>query len=158
MEPRNVPGERHDTGTLDLAATLLVMQAAFGLVSAVGLVVLSFFVGASPLTGLALLVAVGVPLLAIIAARAITRQRRWARNVVIVYELVVLLGAVFRLIIDGSVALSLVVTMTSMLVPASVMVLVLSPSARRAVAGARRRKAQDTPIELPETVPLRPAA
>jgi hypothetical protein len=70
----------------------------------------------------------------------------------------VLLGAVFRLIIDGTVALSLVVTMTSLLIPASVVVLVLSPSARRAIAGPRRRKSRPAPLELPESVPLRPAA
>ncbi len=158
MEPRVVLDERAETGTLDLAAVLLVMQAAFGLVSAVGLMVIAFAIGASPFTGMALVVAVGVPMLAIVTARGITRRRRWARNVAVVYELIVLLGAIFRLIIDGSVALSLVVTLTSMVIPASVVLLVLSPSARRAVAAARRRKKLPAPVEIGEAVPLWPAA
>ena len=158
MEARIVPTESPDTGTLDLAAVLLVMQAGFGLVSAVGLVVLTFFVGASPLVGPALLVAIGGPLMAILCARGLSRLRRWARNGALVYEALILLGAAFRFVIDRGVALSLVVTLTSVVIPLAVSVLVLSPSARRANAAARRRKRASAATELALPLPLRPAA
>jgi hypothetical protein len=138
MEPRPAAGSAADFGVLDLAATLLIVQAGLGLVAAVGVGFLTVATGGAPLYLLAAAVALGGPLLAIVVARGLTRGRRWARNGALTYEALVLIGAVARLFFLRELAFGLVVTLTGIVLPLTVGGLVLSSAARRVIAGRCR--------------------
>jgi O-antigen/teichoic acid export membrane protein len=142
-----------DNGALDVAAVLLVLQAGLGLVSAAGVLFLTIASGGAPLYAAALLVALVGPGLALLLARGMTRCRRWARNGVIAYEALILIGAGVRFFFDRDVALGLVVTLTSVVLPLAVCGLVLSPGARRAIAVRRRRRIKPDVIPVAQELP-----
>lgn len=134
-----------DLGLLDVAAVLLVLQAGLGLVSAAGVVFLAVLSGGAPLYLLASLVSLVVPVLAIVLARGLTRGRRWARNGSVAYEVLVLLNAAVRFVFLHEVAFGLLGSITGLVLPLVVCVLVLSPNARRAVVHTRRARNPATP-------------
>ena len=144
--------------TLDVAAVLLVLQAGFGLVAAVGLGLLTVIAGGAPLYLVALAVGLAGPLLALTLAAKLVRRRRWARRVTVVYEAFILLNAGVRFFFDREVALGLMVTLTSVVLPVLIWTLVVTPSARRATGTGRRRKRNagalilplDEPVALPQ--------
>jgi hypothetical protein len=157
--------DERDFGTLDLAATLLVFQAALGLVSAAGVIFLGVLSGGHPLYVLASIAALMGPGLAILFARGLTRARRWARNWTIAYEALILAGVAVRVFFVRELAFGLVISITSIVLPLVVTALVLSPTARAAVRATSRpkikkskklRRAKATPLAPIE--PLRPAA
>jgi O-antigen/teichoic acid export membrane protein len=152
--PAAIPHESaRDNGALDVAAVLLVLQAGLGLVSAAGVLFLTIASGGAPLYVAALLVALVGPGLALLLARGLTRCRRWARNGAIAYEALILIGAAVRFFFDREVALGLVVTLTSVVLPLAICGLVLSPGARRAVAVRRRRRGKSAVVAVPQTLP-----
>ncbi|MGH2531494.1 MAG: hypothetical protein ACRDJW_04215 [Thermomicrobiales bacterium] len=141
---------------LDLAAVLLVVQAGLGLVAAAGVIFLTVLAAGAPLFVLASLAALAGPLLALMLARGLTRCRRWARNGAIVYEALILISAGVRLYFDREVALGLMVTLSSIVLPLAVCTLILNRAARRAITANRRPL--PTPNLLPTHADLRPAA
>jgi len=135
------PAASPDMGILDLAAALLGLQAALGLVSAVGVAFLLALTGGSPLYVVTLGIALFGPVLALRLAIGLTRPRRWARRGAVAFEALVLLNAAARAFFDRELALGLVVTLSSVVVPLVVCGLALHPVARRATApGPARRK------------------
>lgn len=123
--------------TLDVAFVLLVLQAAFGFVAALGMFVLAAATHSLALAGGGLLVAVGVPGALLLCAFGVARLHRWAWFCVLGFEAIELLGALFRLLLRAYSATSLVGLLTNLVVPALVAGLLLTPSARRALAGLR---------------------
>jgi len=144
------------TGTLDTAAALLVVQAGFGLVSTAGLVVLLVMAGGAPIYLAATAVALLGPILAVTLAVGLTRARRWARRGAVAYEAIVLLHHAVRLFFDREVALGLVVTLSSVVLPLAIGALVLGREARRATAP--RRRDASAPAALDPTAGLQVAA
>lgn len=142
LEP-HAPSPSFTTSSIDLTAILLILQAGIGLVSWIGTIVLSVFMG-NPILFAAPIaigtIGVGLPL---ILARGILRLRRKARTAVIVYETVIVLAFIARLFIGREYAIGLVPLLTSTVVPLTVLTIVLNRSCRQAFAKQKRvRKAK----------------
>lgn len=123
--------------TVDLAFVLLVLQAAFGFVAALGMFVVAALSRSLALVGGGLLVAVAVPSAVLLLGFGVARLHRWAWFGVLGFEAIDLLGGLFRLAVHAYSATTLVGLLTNLVVPALVAGLLLTPSARRALAGLR---------------------
>lgn len=132
-----------DRGTTDIAFVLLVLQGGIGLVSALGLLVFLHFLGGGVI---ALLPAFGVPLVLFGLAAGVSGYHRWARVAAIVFEGLVLLGAVWRLFIGGELAINIVMLLSTVAIPFAVSALLLTRGAREA---SGRRFSDTRPSETP---------
>ena len=128
-------GGRNAAETLDIAFVLLVLQAAFGFVAALGTFVLAATTHSLGLFGGALLFAVAVPSALLLCAFGVARLHRSAWFCVLGFEAIELLGALFRLLLRAYSVTSLVGLLANLVLPALVVVLLATPSARRAIAG-----------------------
>lgn len=147
------------TASIDVVAMLLLLQAGISLVSLIGTIVFGFFFG-NPLI-LAGPIAVGAlgVLMPLLLTRGILRVRRKARTIVIVYQAVIMLAYVARLVIGQEYALGLIPLLTGIAVPMTILGIVLNRSCRRAFAKhpKKRRKAKLTAIDA-TSMTLEPAA
>jgi len=123
-------------GSVELVVVLLLLQVGFGLLSAIGMLVLALFTGGLLAYWWALPLAAGLPVLLLWCVRGLRRGRRRARTWVLWYEGLVLLNAAVRLVFDREVALGLVVSVTTIGVPLVVCGLMLSPAVRPIYARA----------------------
>lgn len=129
-----------NTSSIDVTAMLLLIQAGIGLISWIGTIVLGIFMGAPVLFAVPVAVgSIGV-VLPLLFARGILRLRRKARTGVIVYQTVILLALIVRLIIGGEYAVGLLPLLTSGVLPLTILGIMLSRSCRRAFAKQRRPK------------------
>jgi hypothetical protein len=119
---------------LDVIVVLLVMQSALGWLSVLATFLFAAAAGALPFFGGAILVGLVGPVLTLALALGLTRLKRWARNGVLAYEALVLLGAAARLLISRGFALQLAPLATGVLLPAVIAGALLSGRMRRAFA------------------------
>lgn len=141
--PKPAPDHAEEIpGAVELVVVLLLLQAGFGLLSAIGMLVLALFTGGLLAYWWALPLAVGSPVLLLWCARGLRRRRRRARTWVLWYEGLVVLNAAVRLVFDREVALGLVVSVATIGVPLVVCGVLLSPAVRPVYArspNGRRR-------------------
>lgn len=135
---RPARNEASATGRLDVAAVLLVMQGAVGLLSVLGTLVIGLTGGSLPNLSRAILLGLLGPMAALTLAGGIGRLRRWARNGTVAFEVVVLLGGLLRLAVGRGMAVQLVPLLVVAVLPAAILELVLSRPSRRAFARTRR--------------------
>ena len=129
---------------LDVIVVLLVMQSALGWLSVLATFLFAAATGALPFFGGAILVGLVGPVVTLTLAAGLTRQKRWARNGVVAYEALVLLGAAARLLISRGFALQLAPLATGVLLPAVIAGALLSRPARRAFAKTARPRSLTT--------------
>jgi hypothetical protein len=138
-------GRSGSTDTIDVAFVLLVLQAAFGFVAALGMFVLAAATHSLGLFGGALLFAVAVPSALLLCAFGVARLHRWAWYCVLGFEAIELLGALFRLLLRAYSTTSLVGLLANLVVPALIAGLLLTPSARRAIGRRTTGAGTDEP-------------
>jgi hypothetical protein len=124
-----------DTGTVEIAFVLLVLQSAFGFVSALGMLALAAATGALPAMGGGVLFAFAVPAVILVLAFGVARLHRSAWIGALVFEGFDLLGALFRLAIHAYSVTSLVGLTVNLLIPAVVVGLLVTRRTRAAIAG-----------------------
>jgi hypothetical protein len=138
METRQPPIDRLDPGMFDVVFVLLLLQTAFALVSLLGTIAIGAGLGALPaLTGAILLGLAGAGATLLLAI-GLARLRRWARNTAVVYESLLLLGLLLRLLVGRRFSFGLVPLTTEFALPLAVIALLLNRTARRTLAAARR--------------------
>lgn len=87
-----------DRSAVDVIFILLALQSGFGFVSSVGTIAFAVLGGIPVLLFWGLAVGVGVPATLAVAAFGIQRGRRWAWKLVLVFEALLILGTVLRLL------------------------------------------------------------
>jgi hypothetical protein len=126
-----------DSGPFDVAFVLLLLQTAFGLVAILGTIVFAIALGGLPVLAGAILLGLAGPALTLTLAIGVARFRRWARRATIIYQALLLLGILIRLVIGREFAFGLAPLVSGVVLPAAILALLLSPSARHALAATR---------------------
>jgi hypothetical protein len=128
-----------DAGRAGIASVLLTLQAGFGLVSALGLLVFARISGSlASVTGQALF-ALLIPLLTFVAAGGVIAYRSWARRGALALETVTLIFALLRLLISHGETLALAPLLTTFTLPVTVLALLLGLGGRRLFAAQRQQ-------------------
>lgn len=155
MEPRSLVPASPDPGPFDVAFVLLLLQTACGLLAITGTIVFGAALGALPVLGGTILLGLAGPLVTLLLAIGVARFRRWARTAAVVYEALLVLGLLLRLLIGRQYALGLVPLLTGAGLPIAILSLLLSRPARRGINAARQPA---PPVQLGRRPPLDLAA
>ncbi len=134
------------TGPFDLVFVLLMLQAAMGLVALMGTMVFAIAIGAPLMLAGGLVLGLLGPVLAIWLAIGISRLRRWARNGTVLFEALIVIGFVVRVLIGRELAFGLMPFASGVVIPLSVIGILVSRSGRRAIS-ARRKPAEISALE-----------
>jgi hypothetical protein len=122
----------NDKGPVDIAAILLVLQAALGLVA--GLDVLWIAAGQMPQ---ATMLTVGVSVAGLVAAIGVATLHSWARWLVVALQGLLVLNEISTTLPRPAIGISLVAVLTNLVLPAAIIALLWSRSSRAAFARAR---------------------
>ena len=135
--PQPGSGPPPNTGTCDIACVLLVLQAGIALVTLLGMVAVAVALGSLAAVGGLVLLALAKVVLQLVLAAGLARLWGWARRMGIAFEIAALAGGMLNLAvgvvpqIDGG--MGFLALLTNLALPVTVLILLLSPSARRAV-------------------------
>lgn len=140
----------------DVAIVLLVLQSAIGMLSVLGSIVIGAATGALPVLAGAIALGLFGPAAALVLAAGIGHRKRWARNGVVLFEGIVLLGELVRLLIGRGVAVQLVPLLTACVLPVVVLRLTMSKPSRRAFSRAAR--SDRSPVQAPNWTEVERAA
>lgn len=154
MQDTVEPATGRGGDTADIAFVLLVLQSAFGFVSALGLIAFARFGAAGAGAGPAILISVGVPLAVLGLAAGVAGRHRWARIGTLIFEGLVLAGSLLRLVAGRGSTLNLVTLLVTLVIPLTVGGLLLTHGVRG--ASGRRPLTDDEAGTAPRT--LHPAA
>ena len=133
LEP-HASNDSVDLGGAAIASVLLVMQAGFGLLSVLGLLVFARITGSMATAGGQALFALLLPLAALAAAGGVAAGRPWARRSALALEIVLLAFALLRLLVSRGGTLALTPLLTTFILPGAVVALLLRESNRRTIA------------------------
>jgi hypothetical protein len=143
MESVNHPQERADASGIDIAFVLLLMQGAFALVSALGVLAFVVLSGAVAVLGGSLILTAGTAVLALVLASGVARLKRWARTGVLLFEWLTMAGGGINFIVQFlqlQTLPGLVPLLTSLAIPMAVVALLMQPAVRAAFVRPPRQK------------------
>jgi hypothetical protein len=120
-----------DNGSADVVYVLLLLQGAFALLAAAGMVVVGVATGALAVLAIPMLIAIGKPVLLFVLAGGVGRRRPWARKMTVAVEALSLLGFVVNWLIGllpmVDQGLNPVTLITGACIPVGVIVLLMHP-------------------------------
>lgn len=120
------------TDQLDVAVALLVLQCAIGLLAVLGTIVIGRVTGSLPNLSRAIGFGLLGPAAALVFAIGIGRSRRWARNGTLLFEGIILVGGLLRIVVGRGSAVELVPVLIGTVLPAMILGVVLTGPSRRA--------------------------
>lgn len=128
---------------LDICFVLLVLQAAIGVLSLLGLLVFLRFGHSPGWAGRVRLLALIVPTVTLMIAAGVASRHQIARRAALLFESILVLGGLLRLPISGGQGASLMWLVTTLVLPA-VVILELTRAQTRAAFHSRSRGSQTT--------------
>ena len=139
MKEDNGARREPDADLVEIGFVLLLLQSGFGFISALGLLAYASISGGAMRSILSLSIAFGAPAVLLVLAAGVEHGRRWAGVATLLFEAVVLLGALLRILTGQGHTLTLVDLITTVAIPLTVGGLIL---VARRHAGRRRKTAR----------------
>ncbi|MHB8574014.1 MAG: hypothetical protein ACYDCQ_01660 [Dehalococcoidia bacterium] len=131
---------RPETGTIDIAFVVLLMQGSIGIFTALTQLIVTAYSHSIAGAGPSLLFAFGWPALAVLLGAALVRLHRSARTILFVYECLSVLSWLAALVTSRGAGLALMPLASGALIPLTVILLLRNRSTRTALARRRPGK------------------